>query len=91
MYQPIEITERTRKLKEEYLKMPVPMETNPYVDKKYHVVSGGSLDDAGISGRLGLANKNAETTLRRLSYAEAGELYAAQPVITENELITGNL
>ncbi len=33
-YTPIPVTERTLKVKEEYLRMAVPMEDNPYVDKR---------------------------------------------------------
>ena len=40
-YPPIAMTWRTQKIREEYLKMPVPQEDNPYLDKKYkHFCTG---------------------------------------------------
>lgn len=88
-YAPIPMSERTQKIKNEYLKMAVPMEDNPYVDKKFkHFCTGDRWITLGfLEGWL--KNENAPTTRRRRSLAEAAELYAAEPVITDNELLTG--
>jgi len=90
-YPPIAMTWRTQKIREEYLKMPVPQEDNPYLDKKYkHFCTGDRWITLGfLEGWL--AHVDAPTTRRRRSYAEAAELYAAQPIITEHELLTGHL
>ena len=90
-YPPIAMTWRTQKIREEYLKMPVPQEDNPYLDKKYkHFCTGDRWITLGfLEGWL--AHEDAPTTRRRRSYAEAAELYAAQPIITEHELLTGHL
>ena len=90
-YPPIAMTWRTQKIREEYLKMPVPQEDNPYLDKKYkHFCTGDRWITLGfLEGWL--AHEDAPTTRRRPSYAEAAELYAAQPIITEHELLTGHL
>lgn len=40
-YEPISVTERTLSTKNEYMKLAVPMEDNPYFDKKYrHFCTG---------------------------------------------------
>ncbi len=90
-YQAIPITDRTKRIKEAYMKMPVPQEVNPYIDKKY---KGFGTGDRWIT--LGYlrgwqAHANAETTRLRTSYAEAEELYQAQPVILADELLVGHL
>lgn len=90
-YTPIPVTSRTLNTKAEYRKMAVPMEDDPYVDKKYrHFCTGDRWITLGfLEGWL--KNDNAPTALRRRSLAEAAELYAAQPIITENELLLGHL
>ena len=90
-YLEIPITERTKKIKESYLSMPVPQEVNPYVDKKYRKFCTG---DRWITlGYLRGWEKysNARTTRIRTSYAEAEELYQSQPIITDEELLVGHL
>ena len=73
-YPPIAMTWRTQKIREEYLKMPVPQEDNPYLDKKYkHFCTGDRWITLGfLEGWL--AHEDAPTTRRRRSYAEAAEL-----------------
>ena len=90
-YQPLEITERTKKIKEQYLTLPVPKEEDPYVDKKYrHFCTGDRWITLGfLEGYL--KHFNAKTARLRRSLAEAEELYAAQPVILEGELLVGQL
>jgi len=90
-YQEIAITERTKRIKEAYLKLPVAQETNPYVDKKYRRFCTG--DRWMTLGYLRGWQKHgdAATTRLRTSYAEAEELYQAQPVILEDELLVGHL
>ena len=90
-YQEIAITERTKRIKEAYLKLPVAQETNPYVDKKYRMFCTG--DRWMTMGYLRGWQKHgdAATTRLRTSYAEAEELYQAQPVILEDELLVGHL
>ena len=40
-YQPIPISDRTKKIKDQYKTLPVPQEDNPYMDKKYrHFCTG---------------------------------------------------
>ena len=90
-YQPLAISNRVRNIKEEYKKLPVPMETNPYIDKKYrHFCTGDRWITLGfLEGYL--KHYDAYTSRLRRSYAEAAELYAAQPVILENEVLLGQL
>ena len=90
-YTPINLSPRISRLKEEYSRLPVPMENDPYVDKKY---KGFGTGDRWIT--LGYlrgfkSHYTAETTRLRAAYAEAQELYEAQPVILENELLLGHL
>ena len=90
-YQPIPVTENTLKIRQEYLSMPVAMEDNPYIDRKYrHFCTG----DRWISLEFlegYLAAEKAETTRRRRSYAEAAELLNAKPIITEHEILAGHV
>ena len=90
-YQEIAMTERTKRLRKAYLQLPVAQEANPYVDKKYRRFCTG--DRWMTLGYLRGWQKyaNAETTRLRTSYAEAEELYQAQPVILEDELLVGHL
>ena len=90
-YQPLAISQRVKGIKEEYMKLPVPQETNPYVDKKYrHFCTGDRWITLGfLEGYL--KHYDAYTSRLRRSYAEAAELYAAQPVILENEVLLGHL
>lgn len=90
-YVSIPITERTKRIRKSYLEMPVPQENNPYIDKKYRRFCTG---DRWIT--LGFLEgwykySSADTTRLRRSYAEAEELYQAQPIITEDELLVGHL
>ncbi len=90
-YQPLPISDRIQKIKEEYKTLPVPQETNPYVDKKYrHFCTGDRWITLGfLEGYL--KHDDAYTSRLRRSYAEAAELYAAQPMILDNELLVGQL
>ncbi len=90
-YQSIPITERTEKLRSFFLSLPVPMEEDPYVDKKYRKFN--TADRWITLGYLRGWKKhcNAETTRLRTSYAEAEELYEAEPLIAEEELLVGRL
>lgn len=90
-YEPIPVTARTLSTKNEYMKLAVPMEDNPYVDKKYrHFCTGDRWITLGfLEGWL--ANEDAPTARRRRSLAEAAELYAAKPFITGSELLLGHL
>lgn len=92
-YTAIPITERTNKIKEEYLKMPVPQDACSYIDegKKYKKFCTGDRWMTLGYLRGWLAHQDADTTRLRTSYAEAQELYEAQPVITEHELLVGHL
>ena len=91
MYQPIPITNRTKRIKEQYKALPVPQEDNPYIDKKYrHVCTGDRWVTLGfLEGYL--KHSDASTARLRRSYAEAAELYAAQPIILDDELLVGQL
>lgn len=90
-YHPLPISVRIQKVKEQYRRLPVPQETNPYVDKKYrHFCTGDRwVTLAFLEGYL--ENYDAYTSRLRRSYAEAAELYAAQPVILEDEILLGQL
>lgn len=92
VYNPISISERTKKVRETYLReCPVPNETNPYQDKKYKRYRSGDRWMTLGYLRGWLKYKNAETTRLRTSYAEAEELYQSQPVIYDDELLVGHL
>ncbi len=90
-YQPLVISERVKNIKEEYKKLPVPQETNPYIDKKYrHFCTGDRwVTLAFLEGYL--KHYDAYTSRLRRSYAEAAELYGAQPVILDHEILAGQL
>jgi len=90
-YQPISISDRTRKINEQYKALPVPQEDDPYIDKKYrHFCTGDRWITLGfLEGYL--KHREALTARLRRSYAEAEELYAAQPVIFDDELLVGQL
>ncbi len=90
-YKPLEISPRVQRLREAYLKLPVAMENDPYVDKKYrHFCTGDRWVTLGFLEGWA-ANENAPTARRRRSLAEAAELRAAQPVILDDELLAGHL
>ncbi len=88
-YIPLPITEKVENIKADYLKSPVANETNPYAERVYKKLNSGDrwLTLGFLEGWL--KHENAPTTFRRRAYAEAEELYAAKPIITEHELITG--
>lgn len=88
-YTPLPVTDKIVELKKEYLSTPVATEDNPYIDKKYkHFCTGDRWITLGfLEGWL--AHEDAPTARRRRSYAEAAELYAAQPIILDHELIVG--
>lgn len=90
-YQPIAISNRTSKIKKQYKSLPVPQEDDPYTDKKYrHFCTGDRWITLGfLEGYL--KHREALTARLRRSYAEAEELYAAQPVILDDELLVGQL
>ena len=90
-YVPIPMTERNRNLREVYLKMPVAQEEDPYKDKKYkRFCTGDRWITLGYL-RGWLKYSDAPTTRLRNSHAEAEELYQAEPVIPEGELLVGHL
>ena len=91
MYSPIPVSLNTLKIREEYLKMPVAMEDNPYIDRKYrHFCTGDRWLSLGfLEGYL--AAEKAPTTRRRRSMAEAAELYASEPEFTDHELLAGHV
>ena len=91
MYNPVKLSSRISALKNDYKSLPVPLETNPYVDKKYRKFCTG--DRWMTLGYLHgwLNHSDAITTKLRHSYAEAQELIEAQPVIMDNELLLGHL
>ncbi len=90
-YVPSAVSERIKRLREAYMKLPVPMEDNPYVDKKYrHFCTGDRWITLGfLEGWL--RNEDAPTARRRRSLGEAAELYATKPVILDDELLAGHL
>ena len=90
-YRPIPISNRTKKIKDQYKTLPVPQEDNPYMDKKYrHFCTGDRwVTLAFLEGYL--KHADAYTARLRRSYAEAEELYAAQPIIMDDELLVGQL
>ena len=90
-YRPIPISNRTKKIKAHSKTLPVPQEDNPYIDKKYrHFCTGDRwITLAFLEGYL--KHCDAYTARLRRSYAEAEELYAAQPVILDDELLVGQL
>ena len=90
-YQPIPISNRTKRIKAQYKTLPVPQEDNPYIDKKYrHFCTGDRwVTLAFLEGYL--KHDNAYTARLRRSYADAEELYAAQPIIMDDELLVGHL
>ncbi len=90
-YTPIPLTDRIRSLLSEYKRLPVPMEDNPYIDKKFKNFGTG---DRWISlGYLRGWKRHADalTTRLRASYAEAEELYQTKPIILESDLLLGHL
>ncbi len=90
-YQPVPVTERILAAREQMKTLVVPNETNPYEDGEYRMFCTGDrfITPGFLKGWL--KNKRAKTTRLRRSLAEAAELYAAQPVICENDLLAGRL
>lgn len=90
-YTALPVSNRIEKLKQIYSQLPVPMEANPYVDKKYRRFATG--DRWMTLGYLRGWEKyaTAETSLLRTSYAEAEELNQSEPVIFDDELLIGHL
>ena len=90
-YTPVPVSANTLRIREEYLKMPVAMEDDPYIDRKFrHFCTGDRWLSLGfLEGYL--AAEKAPTTRRRRSMAEAAELYAAQPEFTDHELLAGHV
>ncbi len=87
-YIPCAVTEKVKKIKEEYLQSTVAMTADPYAGETYKCFSGDRFITLEfLEGWM--KHKDALTTFKRHAYAEAEELYGAQPVITEHELITG--
>lgn len=91
MYQPVPLSDRTKALLEAYRHLPVPMEVNPYVDKKYRRNRTGDRWTTLGYLRGWRDHARAETSRMRLAYAEAEELYEAQPVFLDGELLAGHL
>lgn len=93
-YIPEPISPEIAATREEYLRMPVPRDTNPYLIKKYRIFATGDrwVTLSFLEGwdRYGDADV-APTALLRRSMAEANVLYASRPVITDHELLAGNL
>ena len=90
-YQPLPISERIAKVRAQYLTLPVPQEDDPYLDRKYkHFCTGDRwITLAFLEGYL--KHSNAPTSRLRRAYAEAEEMYAAEPIILEDELLVGQL
>lgn len=86
-----EITERTEALKAIYRTLPVPSTPTDLASDTYRAYCTG--DRWMTLGFLRGFSKhaNAPTTRLRTSYAEAEELYAAQPQIYDHELLLGHL
>lgn len=90
-YTPLDLSDRIRNLKSIYKTLPVPMENDPYTDKKFrHFRSGDRWITLGYL-RGWRKHFDADTTRLRTAYAEAEELYQAQPVILDEELLLGHL
>ena len=90
-YTPIPLSGRIERLKETYLTLPVPREKDPYHPVKYRCYcSGDRLITLGYLRGFAM-HADALTTRLRTSYAEAQELYEAQPVICDDELLLGHL
>jgi len=90
-YTPFPITDRIKRVREKYLTLTVPVETNAYAPKKYKNFGTGDrwLTLGYLRGWM--ENKNAPTMLIRASLAEARELYESQPQILDDELLVGHL
>lgn len=91
IYQPIAVSERIKRVREKYLSLPVAREVDPYVDKKYKMFRSGDRWITLGYLRGWYKHADAETTLLRTAYAEAEELYEAQPTIYDDELLLGHL
>lgn len=85
------ISNRILNLKQDYLSLHVPSTENSYAPRKYRCFRSG--DRLMTLGYLRGFDKHADalTTRLRTSYAEAAELYAAKPIILDNELLLGHL
>ena len=82
------MTDRIKKVREKYLTLTVPMETNAYAPKKYKNFGTG---DRWLT--LGYLrgwekNKYCRTTLIRASLAEAEELYQSVPQIYDESFLS---
>ena len=90
-YQPLPISKRITKVREQYLTLPVPQEDDPYLDRKYKQFCTGDrwITLAFLEGYL--KHYKAPTSRLRRAYAEAEEMYAAQPIILDDELLVGQL
>lgn len=90
-YQPLPISERIAKVRAQYMTLPVPKEDNPYLDRKYrHFCTGDRwVTLAFLEGYL--KHSNAPTSRMRRAYAEAEEMYAAEPIVLDDELLVGQL
>ncbi len=90
-YTPIPITERTQKIKEQYMRLAVPLAKDVHANKRFRQFHTG---DKWIT--LGFLegwarHADAPSTKLRRAYAEAEELYAARPIILDGELMAGHL
>ncbi len=87
-YQPLPITERILAIRSTYLKSPVAMEDDPYLNRTYRANSGDRWVSLGfLEGWL--SNVGAPTLRRRLALAEAAELASYRPLINDCELLVG--
>lgn len=90
-YIPLPVTERVLKIKKQYMEMPVALETNPYLDRKYKCNRSGDRWMTLGFLRGWKKHADAQTTRLRTSLAEAEELYESLPVVTDDELLLGHL
>ena len=90
-YPPIAMTWRTQKFEKNISRCPCRRKTIPILTKNTNISARETAGSRWAFGRLACARRRSPTTRRRRSYAEAAELYAAQPIITEHELLTGHL
>lgn len=90
-YIPINITERTKRIKRTYMNLTVSTEKDSYKPRKYkNFCTGDRFITLGYL-RGWYKYDDALTTRIRTSYAEAEELYQSEAVIYDDELLVGHL
>ena len=90
-YVPFEVTERILKVRDEYKNSIVARESDPFTDGQYRMFQTG--DRWITTGFLkGWQKYKGESSTRiRRSLAEAEELYLAEPIFYDDELLAGHL